>query len=394
MLKHSILKSNIILQTIDIQYFKSINDIGEILWNNAAPPDNLFLQYDYLAMLERIPPEGMSFAYCLFFDESQALGVAYFQIKGFDAAASIRSYIEKGKLPSFAESIAKPLNFNTLVSGNLLLTGEHGFYFQPQMPEDLRAKKMTEAIEIVSENIAKEGRGASLNFVKDYTENQAHFAVLQCGEYDFLPNMMLAIRKNWITFDDYLNDMTTKYRTRAKRAFKKMDGLVKLELDEMLLKRHQQDIYDLYLKIARNVGFNLFELHRDYFCEMKRIFGEKYEVWGVFDNNKMVGFYTTLHNYNELETGFIGFEENYNPTHQLYLNCLYDMVRQGIEKGVHRIVFARTAMEIKSSIGAEPHKMHTYIRHKSSIINFALPKIVRLLSPPMEWVQRKPFKED
>jgi predicted N-acyltransferase len=206
--------------------------------------------------------------------------------------------------------------------------------------------------------------------------------------------MMLSIRSNWKNFDHYLEDMTTKYRTRAKRAFKKMDGLKCLELDEMLLERHKTEIFNLYLNIAKGVGFNLIELHQDYFLEMKKTFGESLMIRGIFEHNTLVGFYTTLHNYDELETGFLGFEEKYNPTHQLYLNLLYDMVRQGIEKGVKRIVFARTAMEIKSSVGAEPHTMHTYVRHNNRFVNPFLPKIIQSLSPKAEWVQRKPFKEN
>jgi hypothetical protein len=128
--------------------------------------------------------------------------------------------------------------------------------------------------------------------------------------------------------------------------------------------------------------------------EIKRVFAEDFELWAAFDKQKLIGFYTTLYNYDELETGFLGFEEAYNPTHQLYLNFLYAMVRKGIEKQVKRVVFARTAMEIKSSVGAEPYRMHTYIKHRSKVINAMLPMLIKWLSPVQDWIQRKPFKEN
>jgi len=40
----------------------------------------------------------------------------------------------------------------------------------------------------------------------------------------------------------------------------------------------------------------------------------------------------------------------------LYLNMLYDMVCHSINKGFKQIIFARTALEIKSSVGAIPEK--------------------------------------
>jgi hypothetical protein len=40
----------------------------------------------------------------------------------------------------------------------------------------------------------------------------------------------------------------------------------------------------------------------------------------------------------------------------LYLNMLYDMIAYSINKGFKEIIFARTALEIKSSVGANQFK--------------------------------------
>ena len=373
-------------------YFSEIAQAGKVLWDAASAPVDVFLQYDYLSFLEKYPPAGLSFAYLLFFRDDVAVGAAYFQISLFDVAKSLSGYFSKGKLNAMSESIAKSLNFNSLVSGNLLLTGEHGFYFKPEI-EAAQQNLMLQAIRFVSAQIKKEGKAASLTFIKDYHKPLDIFLKKQCGEFDFQPNMMLNLRAEWENFDDYLDSMSTKYRTRAKRAFKKMESLELRKLTLQELEIHQAEIYGLYLNIAKNVGFNLVELHPLYFQEIKRTFGDRYEIWAAFDGGMLVGFYSTMHNYSELETGFLGFEERYNPTHQIYLNFLYRMVQQGIEKGVKRIVFARTAMEIKSSVGAEPYRMHTYIKHRSKVLNAMLPALVKWLSPPQEWVQRKPFKQ-
>lgn len=377
---------------IEIQYFPSIKLAGKAIWNAASAPEDVFLQYDYLSFLENFPPAGLSFAYIIYYKNSVPVGTGYFQISFFDVVKSLSGYFTKGKLNAVSESLAKSLNFNSLVSGNLLLTGEHGFYFKPEI-QNYGQNLMLQGIRLVNAKIKKEGRGASLNFIKDYHEELKLFLKKQCGEFDFQPNMMLNIKSEWKTFDDYLESMSTKYRTRAKRAFKKMEPLQTRRLNLEEVEHYNAEIYGLYLNVAKTVGFNLVELHPLYFTEIKRTFGEQYEIWAAFDADQLIGFYTTMHNYDELETGFLGFEESYNPTHQLYLNFLYAMVRQGIEKGVKRIVFARTAMEIKSSVGAEPFRMHTYIKHRSKLINSMLPMLVKWLSPAQDWVQRKPFKQ-
>ena len=77
----------------------------------------------------------------------------------------------------------------------------------------------------------------------------------------------------------------------------------------------------------------------------------------------------------------------------MYLNILYDIIKVGFEQECKSIVFARTALEIKSSVGAEPHEMYWYLRHRNKISNRFLSQIVDYLNPKDDWVQRKPFKD-
>ena len=104
-------KENITLQDIDIQYFSSLKQIAKSVWNQGTAPNDIFLQYDYLSVLENFPPLNMSFAYIVFFEEKNPIGVAYFQITPFDAASSL-----KNSSPA-SLFIAKQLNFNVLIIG-------------------------------------------------------------------------------------------------------------------------------------------------------------------------------------------------------------------------------------------------------------------------------------
>ena len=77
---------------------------------------------------------------------------------------------------------------------------------------------------------------------------------------------------------------------------------------------------------------------------------------------------------------------------QIYLNMLLDMVKFAIEEQFSRVIFGRTALEIKSTIGAEPVEIYGLIKHNNFLINLFMKKIFPSLSPQTEWIQRKPFK--
>jgi hypothetical protein len=72
---------------------------------------------------------------------------------------------------------------------------------------------------------------------------------------------------------------------------------------------------------------------------------------------------------------------------------LFDMIRQSIDSGKNKLVLARTAMEIKSSVGAVPEEMFGYIRANRSWINYLMPKVLELLRPKDDWLPRRPFKD-
>ena len=75
------------------------------------------------------------------------------------------------------------------------------------------------------------------------------------------------------------------------------------------------------------------------------------------------------------------------------IRLLLQIVRQGISLGAERISFARTAAEIKSSVGAEEEQYVSFMRHESPLLNCLLRGIISFLAPKGEGERRNPFKE-
>jgi hypothetical protein len=68
------------------------------------------------------------------------------------------------------------------------------------------------------------------------------------------------------------------------------------------------------------------------------------------------------------------------------------MIGFSINKGYSRIIFARTALEIKSSVGARPEDMFGMMQHSNPFINRFVSRFFSYFEPKMEWKERNPFK--
>ena len=204
-------------------------------------------------------------------------------------------------------------------------------------------------------------------------------------EFNTQPNMVFELDKNWNTNDDYIAALSKKYRDQYKRAHKKFEGVEtrELSLDDIISQENR--IYELYHHVAKNAPFNTFFLAKNHFSSFKKQCGARFVLVGYYLNDILVGFHTLLLNGDILETYFLGYDEQVQKEKMLYLNMLYNMTKFGIENQFKRIIFGRTALEIKSSIGAKPVIMSGFIYHNNKLINHYFDKIFPRLEPTLAW---------
>ncbi|MFT4663086.1 MAG: hypothetical protein ACI9RM_001422 [Ulvibacter sp.] len=389
----------------DIVVVSSIDEMPA-LWEQAAPEGNIFLGRNYLQALEHNPPENMNFCYILYRKKDKPIGVAACQIQRFNVDKGLNQK-ESEASPCFFTVIgrflkglvASKVEFTTFVCGNILLTGEHGYCFKP----DLLSPKETFELVDKSMDVAKvvlNQKGANINgyLMKDLfqqTRDEAYVpANTKMNEFIIEPNMVLDMDPKWKSFDDYLASMHSKYRVRARKAIKSSLPLEKQSFDESQIEEYKKELYKLYQSVAEKSGFNLVNLNVNYLLALKKEFKDDFTLDAYFLDGELIAFYTTLLNGHELEAHFLGFNQDLNRKYQMYLNILYEIVKIGIEKGVEKVVFARTAMEIKSSVGARAHDMYCYMRHPNAFSNKFVAPILDYLKPNHEgWVPRQPFKD-
>jgi len=209
---------------------------------------------------------------------------------------------------------------------------------------------------------------------------------------DVQPYIRLHLRPHWEKIGDDLNDLNTQYKTRFKRARKKLGTIQCKELSLLEIDENRKRLYALYKSVSNNASFNTFLLPENHFHSMRLELGQDFRVFGYFWKDELIGFYTLILNGNQLETYFLGYDQIHQYDNQLYLNMLYDMIEFGVDYQFKTIVYARTAMEIKSSVGARPKAMSMYIKHTNVVVNALLHPLFRLMNPPKDWEERHPFK--
>jgi predicted N-acyltransferase len=204
--------------------------------------------------------------------------------------------------------------------------------------------------------------------------------------------MIFEINPLWNQEDDYVNALTKKYRDQYKRSRNKASGIEKKKLMLEDIEDQQEIIYDLYLHVAENAPFNTFYLPKNHFYMLKEKLKDDFMLYGYFIDGKLIGFNTLIKNGKSLDTYFLGYDEKIQKEKMLYLNMLYDMIECGISLKFEKIIFGRTALEIKSSVGAIDTPMFGFMRHSQPLINQFLGRIFNYLEPVTTWKRRNPFK--
>jgi predicted N-acyltransferase len=362
---------------------------------DALAVNNIFLTRNYLRILETSAPENMTCHFIGLYQKEELVGIAVSQFINLNAIRSFgaRDHCLKTKIRNF---VFKNFCSHVLFIGNNMLTGQNAFYFDPKLSPKEGLLLLAKAGDLLRQQFAEKKLKVHLTAYKDFYESEAdYFKTKEFRSYlkfSTQPNMVLAIPENWGSMEDYVGDLNKKYRDQYKRARKKAIGITKRKLSLEEIRFHSSTIVKLYRNVAENAPFNTFYLPEDHFEVFKEILNEKFLFYGYFIDNQLIGFNTLIKNGLDFDTYFLGYDPQFQQEKMLYLNMLYDMIGYSIKKKFKRIMLARTALEIKSGVGAKPIKMFGFIKHHNPLINAFIARFFGYLEPETHWQERHPFK--
>jgi predicted N-acyltransferase len=378
---------------LSIKIYSSVSELPNN-WDTLAI-ENIFLSTQYLEILEKSAPENMIPHFIGLFKEKELVGIAVSQFLDLN---KLESFGERDKCIKTAVRNIVFKNFcsHILIIGNNMLSGQNTCAFSTKTDNF----QVLQALKMASEKLAaifkKKGLKVHITTFKDFPieDTQAfHQAGFQNHfQFSTQPNMLFDIPNHWKSEQDYIDALSKKYRDQHKRARKKAEGIIKRKMHLEDIIKYEDAIYDLYHHVAKNAHFNTFFLARNHFRTFKEILKDKFLFYGYFLDEKLIGFNTIIKNGEVMDTYFLGYDDSIQREKMLYLNMLYDMVAYSINKGFKEIIFARTALEIKSSVGAKPQDMFGFAKHSNPIADLAFEKVFCYLEPTVVWQERNPFK--
>ncbi len=362
-------------------------------WNTIAK-ENVFLSKEYLEALEQSAPINMICHYISMYKNEKLAAVCLSQFLNLNLLDSFgeRDNCVKTSIRNF---VFKNYCSHVLFIGNNMLTGQNAFVKNDAISEE----EVIQTLNIVSKELKaifkQQKTKVHLTVFKDF-ESPLAFSVekLLPNFYKFStqPNMVFSISNEWKNEADYINSLQKKYRDQYKRARKKIEDITKRKFDATEIELHEKKIYDLYFHVAKNAPFNTFLLAENHFSTMKKKLQNDFLFYGYFLDNKLIGFNTLIKNGSCMDTYFLGYDDQLQKDKMLYLNMLFDMIGYSIKKGFKEIIFARTALEIKSSVGAKPVETFGFMQHTNPLIDITISKLFCYLEPKTKWTERSPFK--
>ncbi len=380
-----------------------ISGVNHRTWSGTAG-EKLFLTPAYLEAIEQSGLAGMGYRYVEVFNNSAPAAILYFQLADLTSRemGSFLDLSEYGKVATKAGDIIHKLLFPErkndgryiLVCGSLLVSGDHGYAVMDHKVLEPLFDLLPGIVEEIRTGLqANSGRVVAVS-IKDFYEGDRHPAA-QLARHGFRPmvidpNMILDLDPTWKNWNDYLDAMSSKYRVRANAAMKKLEGVTFRYLEATDIERHSERLESLYMNVQKKAPVRIVRAGINYFISLKKKLGDQFVVRVFEQDQKIIAFTTGFRHGENYDAHFIGIDYDYNRSRALYLNILYDFIREAIASRSRRLIYGRTALEIKSTVGARPHGLTAFLKVTHPVMH----KLIGPFVPDAEkeWVMRSPFR--
>lgn len=385
-----------------------IDHLDPVRWDALTREQTLFLRRDVLRVIEREGSNNLTPRYAMMFRDGQpvaALAAQVVEITGArlqrekarpDPAKSARSATALlRRLVRPAEQAARRVEERLLVAGNLLSWGFHGIAFAAEEAPASLWPGIAEALYRMRRAERLSGE-ANLLLLKDVTPGQVGLEALRDFSYRPLetePNMVLELRPEWQSYDQYLGALDAKYRRNAKEHVRKLAaaGCVIERLPD--LAPHGPRLHELYLSVQGNAAVRPVTLKPGYLPALAVALGDRFRCHAVLRDGEILGFVTSLNDGPTAIGYYIGFDRSAAAAGlPIYLALLHSTIGDALEWGCRRLSLGRTALEPKAALGAKPEVTQVWLRHRVPALNWMIRGLLQAV-PHDEPPERNPFKK-
>lgn len=386
-----------------IRFYRLIDDCPSPETLTGYNPESAF-QVDYLRALEKSGIPGMSFYYAVCSRNVHAHSMFYFQLLELDPV-KMKNLIRvepyhhlvgslTGMISRLFFGLATGKKMVLICGGNMLISGQC-FYQGKSLAKEAQSIPL-EVLNRLRAEIEKEGDRVIASVLKDFPDEndeiRGRLPSRQFSRFHMDPIMGMELRSEWKSFEDYLQALSAKYRQRYRKTIEKSAGLEWRDVNPAFIRQHSERLNELYAAVVSRSPIRMIEPDHRYLWNLKREMGNSCRIRVLLSDQTPVAFVCGLQFGRHYEAHHIGMDYSIQRSHNLYLNILYQYIEMAIGTGCTYLSFGRTALEMKTTVGAVAHPHQAYFGMHHSILH----SLSRHFLPKEEsenWTPRNPFRE-
>ena len=385
-----------------------VNSIADVGKSEMALLDKqpIQLSYNYLLAFEKGSPTNQTYKYVFVKEKAVVVGMFYYQIidlasKELEHIINLEPYSKllscfSGLINNLLFRVKKNKKHVLLINGNLTISGEHGIAFLNDK-KNIVMQHLSSALDLVKNDIELHDKIIA-SIIKDFpsVDIAQIDSVVPPNRYSKMmmdPIMKINILSHWNSMDDYTEDLSAKYRLRYNNTRKKLDGLHIKKLSYEDIEKEKDQINTLYVNVQQKSPVRIVKTDVNYLLSLSQYLGDNFVFKAIYKKEIMISFFCGFYDKNHFEAHHIGINYQFNKQHALYHNILFEFIDLGISLKRREISFGRTAMEMKTTVGAIPVDYHAFIRLHNRVLN----SIIRPFIPgkaEVNWTPRSPFKNE
>ena len=385
-----------------VALYESI-DAVPAAWDDLTAGQSLFLQRNYLRLLELHGPAGLGHRYALIERDGHTIAAVAAQVVDVDdelLAVRDRTAFNAGKRPVFDRLTTwlrnrglGMLGRRVLVCGNLFSCGLDGLALAPGEDAQATWPLVLDALR----KMQQADRRIAFLLIKDLSaQDDAHRAAFATAGYAHLrvePSMDLHADPAWTSRADYLQALNTKYRKAALRLDAQMAeaGCTLEPLPN--LRPEQACLHALYLQVEQRAVMRFGSVGLEYLPNFAEWAGpDRFRCTVIRQGSEIVGYSAVFKSGYTALAHMVGFDTAANERAPIYLRLLHSIIDDGLALGCTTLHYGRTALEPKARLGATPTDTELWLRHANPVVNMAVGPLLQLV-PQDVAPQREPFRK-
>jgi predicted N-acyltransferase len=380
---------NYTLRTLSFEMFDSIDLIDKEKWEYGLEKEDYYMKHDFLKITERTARDIHSYYYMMVFkDGVKVANIALFIVElDFlnlvgNSAKKIISRIRKLKNNSFF--------IKTLFCGLPISTVDNSIrIFNKQLTNEI----LNFLDSWIKEITRKED--IQIVFCKDFSDDDLKWTkCLEKKSYKLIPGLPsnnLIIR--WDSFDQYVNNLTKKYRNPLKKILKKRNELTIDILNESESVFNDK-FFELYDQVNSSSEFQLEKLKIGFFKEILNNKNLSTKLVTIKKDGVLVGHVSLVEKNDILIPLFLGYDKKLNREFNIYFNLVYMILEIAIQEKKKIIKFGQTADFFKRKMGCISENVWWFIYISSPIIRPFTEYIFGKLFPKVEEYKFEIFKKN